>query len=81
MNLRLVSASLVILASVAAGFLFGAGPTSSPIATKWEYQSFSDLAGNTETANKLGSEGWELVAIIGPTGSKTCYYYFRRQTH
>jgi hypothetical protein len=75
MRMRLAAAALVVVICISTGFLLGASPAAP---AKWEYRSYSDLAGATETANKLGADGWELVGIIGPTGSKSCYFYFKR---
>jgi hypothetical protein len=45
---------------------------------KWEYNVIADAARQVDLANKLGSEGWELVSVV-PSEQGTCNLYFKRR--
>ena len=45
----------------------------------WEYHSMLGMPGQGIINNRLGSEGWELVAITGTDNPNQCWYYFKRE--
>ena len=46
---------------------------------RWEYLRVDvDLTANEPILNKLGSDGWEMVAAIVPDGSRFIIYVFKR---
>jgi hypothetical protein len=55
------------------------GEGANSMATMWEYkiEQPSPSVMNKTDLDKLGAEGWELVAVCTPTGSSTAYYFKR----
>lgn len=45
---------------------------------KWEYKIVNDKWQGEDDLNKLGDDGWELVAIIYSVGWPSAMYYFKR---
>lgn len=43
---------------------------------RWEYKTIEEKMSN-EQLNELGSEGWELVAVVSP-GHFVLHYMFKR---
>lgn len=44
----------------------------------WEYLVVTETVGSAEL-NKLGAEGWELVAVVSPAHF-VMHHFFKRQT-
>jgi hypothetical protein len=65
MRNKLLAAALCLLALASLAFV-----QSRPVS--WEYKQTHDF----REANKLGADGWEMVAVEG--GSAVSTFYFKR---
>ena len=45
---------------------------------RWEYKTIEQKL-EIDDLNKLGADGWELVAVVSP-GHFVLHYFFKRQT-
>ena len=81
MRLSLYGLGIVLLACVAT-LSVNAQPTGTVQATtKWEYRAhlIKGNAANTEEANALGRQGWELVSAVSlPQDHGNVLMYFKR---
>ena len=78
--------SLLILAGciiVGVIFLVTPGSSAPDLSTKvcWEYHQLGPVASEAklQELNKLGEQGWELVAVEYPTPVRRYTYYFKRR--
>ena len=46
---------------------------------RWEYQTTMGMPGQGIINNRLGNDGWELVAIAPTDNPQQCWYYFKRK--
>jgi hypothetical protein len=82
MNLKSsVAAGIVVIVTISAIARWPERAVAQPAAKgTWEYKFVSGESATEATANQLGAEGWELVAVAPPnavhTGAYT--YYFKR---
>lgn len=67
----LLSVALVILTALVTAF------AQSPRRVQWEYTSETASPGKPAHLNKLGDEGWELVAV--QTDGLTAVFFLKRQ--
>jgi hypothetical protein len=67
-------ATATAIVSVSATLLIAAAPASQ---TDFEYQVTSGPAQELNQINKLGSQGWELVSVVGGDQGISTYYLKR----
>ena len=72
-NKVLLAIIIVLIAGV--GWVSGRQVTADRVA--WEYRASYSSSIQTEDFNRLGAEGWELVAVACP-GNSQCVYQFKR---
>lgn len=64
----------IILCALAVIVLLSVAWTSQSPRPVWEYKQIQDF----RNANKLGAEGWELVAVESIAGGAATNYIFKR---
>ena len=71
-----VVGSVALLCAIGLGI---SAQTKTPERGRWEYQAIAGWHGQGNSFNRLGDEGWELVAVTCSGDVNQCAYYFKRK--